>query len=95
MARDEARRRILLTDNVDDVFAVEVARLSEEGLLAFVVVFGLIFEVPRDSAVWPDGIALAAQRHILGVAQRPAGEGARRFLDVFLRVVAHAHAEQL
>ena len=95
MPRYEARGGFLFADDVDDVFAVEVARLPQECLIALIVVGRVVLEVPSDSAIWPDGVSLRPQRHILGVAQRPAGKGARRLFDVVLRVVAHAHAEQL
>ena len=51
--------------------------------------------MPSDAAVGPDGVLGGAHRHIFGVAQRPAGKGARGFLDVVFGVVADAHAEEL
>ena len=44
VAGQESVRRLLLDNDVHDVLAVEVARLSEECLLAVVVVFGNVLE---------------------------------------------------
>ena len=68
--------------------------MSEECLFALVVVVGIVLEVPGNSAVWPDGVALGAERHVFGVAERPSGKGAGRLFDVVFGVVAHAHAEE-
>ena len=95
MPRDEACSRLLLADDVDDVLAVEVARLPEEGLLTVVVVFLAVLEVVVDPAVRPVRVPRRAHHHVLGVANGPAGERPRALLDVVLRVVAHSHGEQL
>ena len=60
-----------------------------------VVVLGAVLEVPGDTAVGPDRVAQAPQRHVLCVPERPTGEGAGALLDVLLGVAAHAHGEQL
>ena len=51
--------------------------------------------MPSDAPVGPDGVFGRPHRHIFGVAQRPAGKGARRLFDVVFGVVADAHAEEL
>ena len=76
VAGNEARRRRLAADDSHYVIAVEVARLTEEVLLAVVVVPIAEVEMPRDSAVRPDGVLGRAHRHVLRVAQRPARERA-------------------
>ena len=95
MPRDKVGGGWLAADDVHDVLAVEVARLTQECLFALVVVFGAVVEVPRNPAVGPIGVALRAQHHVLGIADSPAGKGARRLFDVVFAVAAHAHAEQL
>ena len=92
---DELGSGVLLGDDVDDVFTVEVAGLAQEGLLAVVVVFLAVVKVPGDAAVGPDGVLVGPDRHVLRVGQGPAGEGAGTFLDVVLGVVADAHGEKL
>ena len=86
MPADELRAGRLLHDDVDDVLAVEVALVAEERLLAVVVVFRAIFELPREAAV--------RQTRQLGL-EGPAGERARCLADIHLGVVAGAEAEQL
>ena len=71
--------------DVNDVLAVEVAGVSEEGLLCVVVVFGPEAELPRVASVRIPG-------H-LGV-NRPSGEGAGALEYVRLGVVSDAEAEQ-
>ena len=92
---DEASGGGLLADDADNVVAVEVAGFAEEALFAVVVVGVTEVEVPGDAAVGPDGVFGGAYCHVLGVAERPAGEGAGGFFDVILGVVADAHAEEL
>ena len=92
---DEVRRCPLSADDCHDVLAVEVPRLTEERLFALVVVVGAVLEVPRDPAVRPDRVLHSAHRHVLDVAERPPGEGARGLLDVVFGVVADAHGEEL
>src|SRR5207248_8870265 len=48
---DEPTASRLLHDDVDDVFAVKPALVPEEHLLAVIVIFGAIFEFPRESAI--------------------------------------------
>ena len=88
---DEPGGGFLLDDDVDDVLAVEVAGVAEEGFFGVIVVVVAVVEVPVDAAVGPDGVAAGAGGHIFGVAEGPAGEGAGAFLDVVLGVVADAH----
>src|SRR6266851_6530921 len=76
----------LLHDDVEDVLAVEPALVAEEGLLAVVMVFRAILELPGEAAI--------RRARDLGL-EGPAGEGARAFADVGLGVVAGAEAEQL
>ena len=76
----------MFADDVDDVFAVEVARLAEESLLAVVVVFRQVLELPVVAAYGATG-----QLGLKG----PAGKGAGGFANVDLGVGADAHAEQL
>ena len=85
VAGDEARRGGLLDDDAHDVVAVEVAGLAQEGLLAVVVVVRAEDERRGVAAV-------RIQRN--GLRGGPAGEGARRVLDVLLAVVADAHGKQ-
>ena len=91
---NETSRCLLTGDNANDVLTVEIARLTQERLLAIVVVPVAELEVPGDTAVGPDRILAGAHRHVLGIPQRPAGEGAGALLDVVFRVVADAHGEQ-
>ena len=78
--------RRLLHDDVNDVFAVEVARLAEERLLAVVVVPVAVLEARMIEQIWHSW-----QR--IGVC--PARECASRHLHIVLGVVADAHREQL
>ena len=85
MAGDEAGGGLLAGDYFNDVVAIEVAGLAQEGLLVVVVVVGVVDEVGLVASV---GIA----RH--GVGDGPASEGAGGFLDVVLGVVGFAvHAD--
>ena len=86
MPRDEPERRLLLHHDVYDVLTVQVAGMTQERLLAPVVVFREELELRRV-------IAMRVERNRL--RERPSRERARRILDVVLRVVADAHAEQL
>ena len=86
MAADEPGGGGLADDDVNDVLAVEVADLTEEGLLAFVVVLFLVLELPGVAAV-----GLAGQLR----ADGPAGEGPGALANVHLGVVADAHGEEL
>src|SRR5204863_6096163 len=84
-ANESAASR-LLHDDVDYVFAVEAALVPEEHLLAVIVIFGAILELPGEPAIgraWDLGL------------EGPAGEGPRAFADIRLGVVAGAEAEQL
>src|SRR6266566_4658572 len=60
--------------------------MAQEGLLAVVMVFRLVRKAPVKTAQGEPGELRA---------DRPAGEGARGFLDIVLAVVAHPHGEQL
>jgi len=58
----------LLYDDVDDVFAVELALVTEKFFLAVVVIFRAILELPGEPAIGcPRDLGL----------EGPAGEGAR------------------
>ncbi len=85
MPADELGTGRLLHDDVDDVLAVEVALVAEERLLAVIVVFCAVFELPREAPV--------GKPRQLGL-ERPAGEGARCLADIHFGVVAGAEAEQ-
>jgi hypothetical protein len=81
----------LLDDDIDDVLAIPVARLPQKGLLASVVVAGIVDKLRQISAI---GITWH------GVGHRPTGEGTGRLFHVILAVIemavhAHAHREQL
>ena len=95
VARYESPGRLLLADDPDYIFAVQVAGVSEEGLFAVVMIFGTVLEAPSEASIGPIGVAHRPQHHVLGVRQRPAGEGAGALLDVVFRVVAYSHREQL
>src|SRR5439155_11981379 len=89
----------LLEDDVDNILAVKVALAAEELLLVLVVELAAEHEdrlrlrlAPVATDQDPEPQPSAAPREA-GDAKRPAGEGARRFLDVLLRVVADAHGE--
>jgi hypothetical protein len=47
MPREEPGRGRLLADDIDDIFAVEIAGMAQEGLFAFIVVVGIIPELSR------------------------------------------------
>ena len=83
MAGDKARASFALADDANDVLAVQVAGVAEEGLVGVVVVFGTIFEEPVVAADGP-----ARQLGLDG----PAGEGAGALANVNLGVVADAQA---
>ena len=85
MAGDEPGRGRMRTNDIYDVFPIEVARVAQEGLLLIVVVFFLVLEVPVEAA-----IRLAGNHG----GNSPAGEGPGAFPHVVFRVVPHAHAEQ-
>ena len=76
----------LPTDDVDDVLAVEPARVAQEGLLGLVVVLLPVLESPVEAAYGEPGE--------LGL-DGPSREGPGALPHVVLGVVAHAHAEQL
>ena len=80
LGREQLRRRRLLEDDVDDVVAAEVPGLAEERLGAVVVHAAVVVEAAGAVGV---------------LAERPAGERARRLADVLLGVVADAQREQL
>ncbi len=86
VAADEPGRGLLPHDDVDDVLAVEVALVAEEGLLAVVVILGVVHEL---------GLVVAEGVQRDGLLEGPAREGPGRLLDVELGVGADAHGEQL
>jgi len=86
MPHDEFAASRLLHDDVDDVLAVEATLVAEERLLAVIVVFRPVLELPGEPAV--------RRTRDLGL-EGPAGEGTGRFADVNLGVIAGAEAEQL
>src|SRR5439155_11959670 len=56
MSGEKARSRFLLTNDIDNVFAVKRAGLPEERLVLRIMVIRAAFEVPRDATVRPVGI---------------------------------------
>src|SRR4030095_9662362 len=81
----------LLDNDVDNVLAIPVARLTQEGLHAVIMVSPVV-----DEAGGIDPIGVAGD----GSADGPAREGAGTLFDVILRIVgvpvhAHSHREQL
>ena len=85
MTRDETGRRGLLADDVDYVLAIEVARIAEEGLLAFIMVVLAVLEVPIETSH-------REARQLR--CDRPACKRAGALEDIGLSVVALPHAEQ-
>src|SRR5262245_12981163 len=86
MPRHESGTSWLLHDDVNNVLTVEVSTMAEELLFPVIMIFGAILKLPREATV--------RQARNLGL-EGPAREGARRFTNIFLRIVADAHAEQL
>ena len=84
--RQEAGGCRLIGQDFDDIFAVEVPGVPQEGLFAVVVVFGLVLEVPVETAQGVSGN--------LG-GDGPPGKGPRRLFNIVLGIVAHAQGEQL
>ena len=78
MAGEVPGRGRLFDDDVDDVFAIEVAGLAEERFLAVIVVGSVIKELRTVAAV-----GLAGN----GVGDGPAGEGPGALFNVILGVV--------
>ncbi len=74
---DKANRGFLFGDNLDDIFTVKIPGLTQEGFLGIIVIIVAIFKVPSDAAVRPNRVLAGPRRHVLGVAQGPAGKGAR------------------
>jgi len=63
---DKASTRRLLYNDVDDVFAVEIALMTEELLLAVIVIFRPVLELPGEPTIrCPRDLGL----------EGPAGEG--------------------
>ena len=75
----------LLYDDIDDVVAVKIARMSQKSLFAIVVV---LFEENEFRIVE----SLRIQRRRLG--ERPAGKGASAILNIVFCVIANAHREE-
>src|SRR5439155_11875635 len=92
---DEACGGLLARNDGDDLFAIEPAGLAQEGLVTVVVVRIAVCKVPGDTPVGPDGVLTGTHSHVLGVPQRPAGEGTGALLNILLSVVPNAHGEQL
>src|SRR5207249_12173971 len=91
MSRDESRGGRLLDNDVDNVLAIPVARLTQEGLHAVIMISRVV-----DEAGGIDPIGVARN----GRTDGPARKGAGTLFDVILRVVgmsvhAHPHREQL
>ena len=86
MPGQEAGGCRLIDYEIDDVLSVEVASVTQEGLLTVVVIFRTVLEAPVEPTQRVAGY--------LG-ADGPAGKGAAGFLDVILGVVAHSHGEEL
>src|SRR5262249_31102740 len=86
MPADELAASGLLNDNVDNVFAVEAAFVTEKLFFSVVVIFGSILEFP-----WKAPIRRARDLGLEG----PARESSRALTHVFLGIVAGAEAEQL
>ena len=91
----EARGSRVATYDLYYVLSVEPTRLAQEGLFTVVVIILPIAEVPGNPTVRPDRGLHSTSYHVLGIAQRPAGEGSSALLNVLLRVVANAHGEEL
>ena len=90
MAGDEAGGGGVLADQIQDMLAVPVAGLAEEGFFRFVVVGGVVAELPGAAAVGEGRV---------GGRDVPAGEGAGAGFDIVLGVVetavhADAHGEE-
>ena len=91
MAGDKPGCGRLLTNDVNNILAIKVAGLAQEGLFVFVVVFRVIDELGGVAAI---GLARDA------VGNSPAGKGPSALFHVIFGVVklpvhAHAHGEQL
>ena len=86
VARHELRRRGLSDYDLDYVLAVEAPRLPEKSLHAVIVVVRAVGELRPVLAVRVAGDRLN---------EGPAGEAQACVLDVVLRIVAHAHREEL
>ncbi len=90
MPRQEPGRGRLLADDLNDIFATEIAGAPQESFFAFIMVIGIIDELRRIETV-------GLRRDI--IRNRPTGKGARAFLYVILGVVEltvhpHTHREQ-
>ena len=94
MPGEECSRRRLLTDNPDGVFAIPVSGLSEDGLLAVIVVVGVKFKLPGHVPVRPSGVVSHLDGHVVRINYAPTCEGPGSLLDIFLGVVANAHREE-
>ena len=91
VAGDEPAGGGLFHDDIDDIFAIEIARLTLERLLSVVVVGGVEGELRFEAAV-------RVPRNSVG--DGPAGECLGACLHVVLRIIglavhANAHCEQL
>ena len=85
VAADEPGGGGLTDDYVDDVLAVPVAGVAQEGLLAVVVVVLAVVKEPGETAIRQAG-------NLRG--NGPAGEGAGGFPHVNLGVIADTHGEE-
>ena len=85
MTGNEAGACWVISDELDDVFAVVIAGVTQEGLFAVVVILFFVVEEPVVTANGATGE--------LGL-NGPAGEGAGAVPYVVFCVVAYAHAEE-
>ena len=92
--RDEAGGAAVPADDLDDIFAVEVARLAQERLLAIVVIRFVVLELPRNIAVRAHRVVAHLQGHVFRVGDRPACERPGALLHVLLGVVADTHRKE-
>ncbi len=86
MSADEIGGGRLITDDTDNILSIEIAGHAKKGLFAIVVIIFSVFEKPVVAANGPTG-----QFGDDG----PTGKGPGTLPNIDLRVVAHAHAEQL
>ena len=91
MARQKSSGRRVGADNVYDILAVKVALLSQECLLAVVMVIVEVLELPVEASIGPDRVPGHPRSMKGGVAYRPAGECAGALADVVFSVIADAH----
>ena len=91
MARQKSSGRRVGADNVNDILAVEVALLTQERLLAVIVVVRKILELPIKASIGPDRVPGHSGGMQGRIANCPAGECAGALADVVFSVIADAH----